>query len=214
MDALIRLGRECLFEKKEGSTSLTLTQLAEMHEAHEKAVEKRLSAAVSSENYLLAADLQSDSYECKRRSLAAAHASRHGATTCPGLDILAIGPLTNLALAARLDHSFPATVRSLFIMGGTSKSQGNVPRHPAAEFNCYADPEAAAIVLSSFTRPVLLTNECCVDQLLPWKEVDSWREGDSRKARFLRKIAAFSRKVCPCLLLLIANTVSPEQIAD
>jgi pyrimidine-specific ribonucleoside hydrolase len=59
----------------------------------------------------------------------------------PGeVTIVAIGPLTNLAVAFREDHDLPHMVRSIYMMGG-SLSRGNVT--PSAEFNIYVDPEAA-----------------------------------------------------------------------
>jgi inosine-uridine nucleoside N-ribohydrolase len=59
------------------------------------------------------------------------------------IHLVAVGPLTNVALAIRRDPSFASRLRSLTIMGG-SASGGNVTA--AAEFNIYVDPEAAAIV--------------------------------------------------------------------
>lgn len=65
----------------------------------------------------------------------------------PGeVSIIAIGPLTNLALAFRDDPQLPSLVRSVTIMGG-SLSGGNIT--PAAEFNSYVDPEAAQAVYRS-----------------------------------------------------------------
>jgi inosine-uridine nucleoside N-ribohydrolase len=62
----------------------------------------------------------------------------------PGeISIIAIGPLTNLAMAFRADPALPSMVRDITIMGG-SLSGGNIT--PAAEFNAYVDPEAAQIV--------------------------------------------------------------------
>ncbi|MBX3194393.1 MAG: nucleoside hydrolase [Schumannella sp.] len=64
----------------------------------------------------------------------------------PGeIDLLAIGPLTNIATAVLLDRDLPAKVRHLWIMGGCDNSVGNVTA--AAEYNFYVDPEAADIVL-------------------------------------------------------------------
>ena len=62
----------------------------------------------------------------------------------PGeITIIAIGPLTNLALAFRGDPEIPPMLRGIVLMGG-SLSGGNVS--PAAEFNIYVDPEAAEVV--------------------------------------------------------------------
>lgn len=64
----------------------------------------------------------------------------------PGeIDLLAIGPLTNIATAVLLDRDLPQKVRHLWIMGGTDNSVGNVTA--AAEYNFYVDPEAADIVM-------------------------------------------------------------------
>jgi len=62
----------------------------------------------------------------------------------PGeITLVATGPLSNIALAVRREPRLPDWVRGFVIMGG-SASRGNVT--PAAEFNIWADPEAAAAV--------------------------------------------------------------------
>ena len=63
------------------------------------------------------------------------------------LRIVAIGPLTNIALAVRKDPEFAANVGSLYVMGGSINARGNIT--PAAEYNIYVDPEAADIVFSA-----------------------------------------------------------------
>lgn len=62
------------------------------------------------------------------------------------LTIIAIGPLTNLALAFIKYKELPELLERIVIMGGAA-SGGNVT--PAAEFNIYADAEAADIVFRS-----------------------------------------------------------------
>jgi len=59
------------------------------------------------------------------------------------LHLVAVGPLTNIALALQADPSLPSRLSGLTIMGGAAVG-GNVT--PVAEFNIWADPEAAAIV--------------------------------------------------------------------
>jgi purine nucleosidase len=62
----------------------------------------------------------------------------------PGeITLVATGPLTNIALAVRREPRLADWVRNFVIMGG-SAGRGNVT--PAAEYNIWADPEAAAIV--------------------------------------------------------------------
>lgn len=58
-----------------------------------------------------------------------------------------VGPLTNLAVALSLEPKLPELVPNVVIMGGAFKVPGNVT--PAAEFNIFADPEAADAVCAS-----------------------------------------------------------------
>lgn len=70
------------------------------------------------------------------------------AYTHPGeLVIIALGPLTNVALALRRRPDLAPRIRSLVLMGGNARVPGNVT--PAAEFNFWFDPEAAAEVLAA-----------------------------------------------------------------
>lgn len=75
--------------------------------------------------------------------------------------MLFTGPLTNLGMAIRLEPNLPNLVKSLTIMGGSEFAKGNTSR--SAEFNFWADPEAAQIVLESFNgmdKLKLMTWEC------------------------------------------------------
>jgi len=85
----------------------------------------------------------------------------------PGeISIVAVGPLTNVALALRADPALAVKLKSIVIMGG-SLSGGNVT--PASEFNLYVDPEAARVVFDAgvsltmvgldVTRKVLFTDQ-------------------------------------------------------
>src|ERR1700735_5302783 len=65
----------------------------------------------------------------------------------PGIEIITLGPLTNLALALRQWPQMATNVSRCVVMGGAPCCEGNVT--PAAEFNFWADPEAARVVLRS-----------------------------------------------------------------
>ena len=68
-------------------------------------------------------------------------------SAAPGeITLIAVGPLTNIALALRREPALTSLVRDFVIMGG-SAGRGNAT--PAAEFNMLADPEAAAIVFGA-----------------------------------------------------------------
>jgi inosine-uridine nucleoside N-ribohydrolase len=66
----------------------------------------------------------------------------------PGeVTILALGPMTNIALALRLKPDIETKIKRIVFMGGNYKVPGNAT--PMAEFNFWFDPEAARIVLRS-----------------------------------------------------------------
>ncbi len=68
--------------------------------------------------------------------------------------ICALGPLTNIAIALERDKRIAGRLEQIVWMGGALSEGGNVT--PAAEFNCYVDPEAAARVLSSGAQVVMI----------------------------------------------------------
>lgn len=75
-------------------------------------------------------------------------------TAAPGeFTLVATGPLTNIALAVRREPRIVSQVAAFVIMGG-SAGRGNVT--PAAEFNIWWDPEAAAIVFSAGWRVTMV----------------------------------------------------------
>jgi purine nucleosidase len=89
-------------------------------------------------------------YPAPRRSPQALHAVDAIAATIeanPGLVVVTLGPLTNLALALARKPELAAKIGRCVIMGGAPCCEGNVT--PAAEFNIWVDPEAARIVLLS-----------------------------------------------------------------
>jgi inosine-uridine nucleoside N-ribohydrolase len=72
----------------------------------------------------------------------------------PGeITLVATGPLTNIALAVQREPRLADWVRQFVIMGG-SASRGNVT--PAAEYNIWADPEAAAAVFRAGWTVIML----------------------------------------------------------
>ena len=65
----------------------------------------------------------------------------------PGVEMVTLGPLTNVALALQKKPAIAAKVHRCVVMGGAPCCEGNVT--PAAEYNIWCDPEAARIVMRS-----------------------------------------------------------------
>jgi len=109
------------------------------------------------------------------------------ANASPGeLTLAAIGPLTNLALATRLDPTLPDKYRRLVVMGGAIRGMGN--ETAAAEFNVYADPEAAAIVLDAWPGLTLVSWETALAHPLTAEQLEALMAIDSPRAEFFQRI--------------------------
>ena len=65
----------------------------------------------------------------------------------PGIEIITLGPLTNLAMALQRTPEIVKNVSRCVVMGGAPCCEGNVT--PAAEYNIWVDPEAARMVFRS-----------------------------------------------------------------
>ena len=87
--------------------------------------------------------------------------------------LVAVGPLSNLAAAIALDPNFVANVPELVIMGGAI-NKSNIT--PAAEFNIWADPEAASIVFEAgFRRIVLVPLDATHEALVSRSQCEALR---------------------------------------
>ncbi|XP_075069069.1 nucleoside hydrolase-like isoform X2 [Mixophyes fleayi] len=110
----------------------------------------------------------------------------------PGqISLVATGPLTNLAIAVKMDPKFPEKLYSLYIMGGNMESRGNTTA--CGEFNFLADPEGAYIVLNEFLcKTYIATWEHSCRSKLSWEWYDQWVNTGTKKADFIKKIYAHS----------------------
>ena len=106
------------------------------------------------------------------------------AKSMPGeLRLIATGPMTNVARAFLKYPDLPELLHSLLFMGG-SAGAGNVT--PAAEFNFYADPHAAEIVLKRGKRLVMFGLDVTLQTYLTREQMDALAAGGNRAGEFVR----------------------------
>jgi len=107
----------------------------------------------------------------------------------PGeISIIALGPLTNIALAFEADPAAFAGVKELIVMGGAVSGIGNATE--TAEFNFYADPHAASQVLRSGMPIVVVGLDVTVRTLLTPQALEARTEGRTdRVARFITDVS-------------------------
>lgn len=108
----------------------------------------------------------------------------------PGeVTLVAVAPLTNVALALRKEPRIAANVREVIIMGGAIHVDGNTTPH--AEFNFFVDPHAAQIVLGSGMPITLLPWDITKDVVLEQRHVDQILATGSPVARFIADATRF-----------------------
>ena len=103
------------------------------------------------------------------------------------LEILALGPLTNIAIALALDPSLPRKVKRLVIMGGAITGKGNITAF--AEFNIAVDPEAAQSVLTVWPNAELVDWEATIQNAPSIAQTESWLTSGSANAQLMHAIS-------------------------
>jgi purine nucleosidase/pyrimidine-specific ribonucleoside hydrolase len=107
----------------------------------------------------------------------------------PGeITLIAVGPLTNVALAIERDAGTMSQLAELIVMGGSVSGVGNVT--PTAEFNFYADPHAAQRVLRAGLKTTVVGLDVTHQTLLAKSDLEAQRKKSSNPAgRFVADIS-------------------------
>ena len=149
--------------------------------------------------------------------LSHAHAGR--------LVVCMLGPLTNLAVALKLDPSLPQRVGRIVVMGGAVTGRGNTT--PTAEFNIGFDPEAAHLVFEAFAAAGRIVEvadwEAVIRHGFLHTEVERWLQADHPRAKFYEAISRKTREWSAGLrgerwhaadALAMALVVAPEDVRE
>ncbi|XP_020548649.1 probable uridine nucleosidase 2 isoform X2 [Sesamum indicum] len=105
----------------------------------------------------------------------------------PGkVTVVALGPLTNIALAIQADPAFIKNVGQIVLLGGAFSVNGNV--NPAAEANIFGDPDAADIVFTSGADILAIGINITHQVILTDADRDKLAESSGKFAQYLCKI--------------------------
>jgi purine nucleosidase len=137
----------------------------------------------------------------------------------PGeITLLAIGPLTNIALAIRQEPRIVQALQEIIVMGGAIRHEGNTTA--LAEFNTYVDPHAAHIVYHAGIPTTLVPLDVTYQCLLTRGDVKRLQQTDSAITRFIIDATRFYmefhdeyQKIEGCVIndpLALALTFAPE----
>ena len=97
------------------------------------------------------------------------------------ITLVPVGPLTNIAMAMRIEPRIIPKIQEIVLMGG-AYSIGNFT--PSAEFNFYADPEAAHVVFTS-GAPIVMMGLDLTNQTICTKDIIKRMEAIGNKASAL-----------------------------
>jgi purine nucleosidase len=137
----------------------------------------------------------------------------------PGeITLLAIGPLTNVALAIRQEPRIVQALKEIIIMGGALRHEGNTTA--LAEFNTYVDPHTAHIVYHAGIPATLVPLDVTYQCILTPGDVRRLQETDSPITKFVADATRFYmefhdefQKIEGCVIndpLALALTFAPE----
>ena len=106
------------------------------------------------------------------------------------ITIIAVGPLTNLAVAMRAEPRIISKIKEIIIMGAALE-EGNSGPSQRAEFNFWADPEAGEIVLQSGCKltvvPLDVTHKTCIRYQEACEFEQSNTQAGIASARFIKR---------------------------
>ncbi len=109
------------------------------------------------------------------------------------MTLIALGPLTNVATAVLATPGVVERLARIVMMGGAIRHEGNVT--PAAEFNIFADPEAAEIVLRAGVPVTLVPLDVTMRAIFPGPAAERLAGSDVPVERAIGELGRFITSV-------------------
>lgn len=109
------------------------------------------------------------------------------------MTLITLGPLTNVATAFTAAPEVTGKLARVVIMGGAIRREGNVT--PAAEFNIFADPEAAAIVLRAGAPVTLVPLDVTMQAIFPGDALERLARSEQPVERAVGELGLFVTRV-------------------
>ncbi|HEY8155047.1 MAG TPA: nucleoside hydrolase [Myxococcota bacterium] len=132
----------------------------------------------------------------------------------PGLELIAVGPLTNLARALALDPELPGRVAGLTVMGGHVREVriGQFLCAPGIDYNLCSDPEASVAVLGAGFRTTLVTADVTLSTWLTMADVEKLAKAGPLARELARQVRIWE-PVQRKLFTGMGGTVAPDNAA-
>ena len=131
----------------------------------------------------------------------------------PGeITIVALGPLTNLALMLLMQPDIAPLIREIVLMGGNAFVPGNV--NPTAEANIFSDPEAADLVFGAACPITMIGLDVTMKIIMGVEHFDQIAKFDNSQARHITRIvphyrAFYSKRLgCDAIPIHDSTTIS------
>ena len=155
-----------------------------------------------------------DGPDARRSDEPAAERIVRAAREVDGLEIVMIGPLTNLARALALDPELPSRVAGVTIMGGHIRrvAIGDLVCQPGIDYNLCSDPEASMAVLGAGFRTRLVTADVTLQTWLRSRDLERMDEAGPLP----RALAALVRIWTPFMWKVftgIGGTLAEDNVA-
>lgn len=109
------------------------------------------------------------------------------------VDVAVLGPMTNLALAMRAEPALAARLGRVAVMGGARSEGGNITA--SAEFNVWADPDAAAEVLASGCKVTMMGLDATHQVRATEDRIRAIEAGGTPSAQAAASMLRFSQRV-------------------